>query len=69
MALLDTILGVGDFIRNRIEQGAMHKVLSDELKALYPLISRGLSSRSIRRFYETHDIHHQGCTVRHGCNN
>ena len=57
MALLDTIPGVEDFIRNRIEQGATHKVLSDELKALYPLISRGLSSRSIRRFCEAHDIH------------
>ena len=32
MALLDTILGVGDFIRNRIEQRAMHKVPSDDKK-------------------------------------
>ena len=57
MALLDTIPGVEDFIRDKIEQGATHKVLSDELKALYPLISRGLSSRSARRFWLARDIH------------
>lgn len=57
MALLDTIPGVEDFIRDRVEQGATHKVLSDELKASYPLISRGLSSRSVRRFCEARDIH------------
>ena len=56
MALLDTIPGV-DFIRDKIEQGATHKALGDELKALYPLISRGLSYRSVRRFCEAHDIH------------
>ena len=33
MALLDTIPGVEDFIRERIEQGVTHKVVSDELKA------------------------------------
>ena len=56
MALLDTIPGVEDFIRERVEHGAMHKVISDELKALYPLVSRGLS-RSVRRFCEARDIH------------
>lgn len=56
MALLDTIPGI-DFIRDKIEQGATQEVLSDRLKALYPLIPRGLSCRSVRRFYEAYYIH------------
>ena len=58
MALLETLPGVEDYIRKRIvEDRATHKVVSEELKLLYPWISRGLSSRSIRRFCETHDFH------------
>jgi hypothetical protein len=58
MAVLETIPGVEDYIRKRIvEDRATHQVVSEELKLLHPLISRGLSSRSIRRFCEAHDFH------------
>lgn len=58
MAVLEAIPGVEDYIRKRVvEDRATHKVVSEELKLIYPWISRGLSSRSIRRFCEAHDFH------------
>ena len=58
MAVMATIPGIEDYVRKRIvEDRATHKVVSEELKRMYPSVSRGLSSRSIRRFCETRDIH------------
>lgn len=58
MAVLETIPGVEDYIRKRIiEDRATHQVVSEELKLQHPWISRGLSSRSIRRSCEAHDFH------------
>lgn len=58
MALLETIPGVDNYIRKRIvEDKATHQLLSEELKLLHPWMSRGLTSRSIRRYCETHDYH------------
>ena len=58
MAVLETIPGAEDYVRKRIvEDRATHQVVSEELKLLHPWISRGLSSRSIRRFCEAHDFH------------
>ena len=54
MALLDTIPGVEDFIRGRVRQRATHKEISNELKVVYPGVSRGLS---VRRFCQANDIH------------
>ncbi len=57
-AALETIPGAENYIRKRIvEDRATHKVVSEELKLLYPWLSRGLSRRSIRRFCEVHDFH------------
>ena len=60
MAVLETIPGVEDYIWKRIiEDRATYQVVSEELKLQHPWISRGLSSRSIRRFCEAHahDFH------------
>ena len=58
MALLETIPGVEDYIRKHIiEDRATQQVVDEELKLQHPWISRGLSSRSIRRFCEVHDFY------------
>ena len=58
MAILETIPGADDYIRKRIvEDKTTHQVVSEELKLMHPEISRGLSSRSIRRYCEAHDYH------------
>ena len=58
MAILETISGADDYIRKRIvEDKATHQWVSEELKLLHPWMSRGLSSRSIRRYCEAHDYH------------
>ena len=58
MAVLETIPGIEEYIRKRVvEDRATHKVVSEELNLLFPWVSRGLSSRSIRRFCEAHNFH------------
>lgn len=51
------LLSVGDLIsRGVIERRKTHKQISDELKCLFPGV-RGLSTRSVRRYCESHNIH------------
>ena len=61
MAGLVTIPGAYALIRELVvEDRRSQKEISDGLRRRYPTV-RGLSSRSVRRFCETHDIH---CTSR-----
>ena len=43
-------------LKKVVEERKTHKQISDELKRLYPGVP-GLSSRSVRRFCNAHDIH------------
>lgn len=56
-------LGCEDFVRDRISSGATHLEIAAELRQLYSHIP-GLSSRSVRRFCSSRQIHRssQLCT-------
>lgn len=57
MAIVESIPGISDLLQLKVvEERKTHECISQELKALYPGTS-GLSSRSIRRFCERHNIH------------
>jgi len=54
---LDSIVGMQDFVRTKIEkERKSHRETSEQLQAMYPGI-RGCSSRSVRRFCYHHEIH------------
>lgn len=54
---MEMIPNVQSLISKKVtEERKTHKEISDELKQIYPEVS-GLSSRSVRRFCNAHDIH------------
>ena len=54
---MEMIPNVQSLISKKVtEERKTHKEISDELKQIYPGVS-GLSSRSVRRFCNAHDIH------------
>ena len=58
MTTLATIPGVYVLIRKLVvEDRRSHRDTSVELQRRYPMIRRGLSERSIRRYCESHNIH------------
>ena len=57
MAKLEEISGMESFIRRKVElERKTHDQISEELQQDYPG-TKGLSSRSIRRFCDAHNIH------------
>jgi len=56
MAVLESLHGVECFVRSMIIDGKTHAEVSSELKRRLPTLSRGLSSRSVRRFCLAHRI-------------
>lgn len=57
MAALEEISGIEGFIRRRVEfKRETHEQISEALQQLYPG-TKGLSSRSVRRFCNNHNIH------------
>lgn len=55
MAILGE-LGCKDFIADRVKSGSTHQLIAEELQHLYPNLP-GLSSRSVRRFCFSNNIH------------
>lgn len=55
MATLEE-LGCRGLVSDRVESGATHQQIAEELQHLYPNIP-GLSSRSVRRFCLSNNIH------------
>ena len=49
--------GCGDLIADRVITGATHQQIAEELQHLHPNIIPGLSSRSVRRFCLSKNIH------------
>ena len=57
MATLEEISGIEGFIRRRVElERKTHEQISEAVQQLYPG-TKGLSSRSVRRFCNNHNIH------------
>ena len=46
-----------DFVKKLVYEGKSHEEISEILKATFPIIVRGLSVRSVRRFCSMNDIH------------
>lgn len=57
MAALESISGLETFVRALIADRKTHAEVSLELKRRFPSLSRGLSSRSIKRFCLARGIH------------
>ncbi len=53
---MDLIPNVEDFVRNCVSRGLTHEEISRQLQLAYPLVNRGFSSRSVRRFCNTNGI-------------
>lgn len=57
MSALESIVGMQDFVRTKIErERRTHREISEQLQAMYPGL-RGCSTRSVRRFCNHHGIH------------
>ncbi len=54
MAVLSSIAGVKDIIRQKLEEGKTHDRISVELSTAYPDVIRGLSVCQIRRYCAEH---------------
>ena len=58
MSVLESLPGVETFIREKIEgQRKTIREVVEELKTIYPAVTRGISVASISRFFSAHNIH------------
>ena len=58
MAALESIVGIVGILKEKvIGERKSYARVSEELKGSYPLLARGLSARSVRRFCSVHAIH------------
>ena len=58
MALLNSIPGIDQILHQKVVvERKSYQVVSLELREAYPRISRGLSSRSVRRYCSENGIH------------
>ena len=45
-----------EIVRSQLSMGKSYKEISEELQALYPYITRGLSVRSVRRYVKENGL-------------
>ena len=57
MSTLESLAFAEPLIRDRVRRGYSHQAIAQELQQQCPSI-RGLSTRSVRRFCSTNEIHH-----------
>ena len=57
MSTLESMMFADPLIRDRVLRGHSHQSIAQELQQQCPSLSRGLSTRSVRRFRSTNGIH------------